>query len=64
MPKWLWWFLEPFTIPQYKLTALDGFRATLFVIICIIIIFAITLLIIITKDKIERWNRIRRSKKK
>lgn len=39
MPKWLWWFLEPFTKPRYKLTAVDGIKATLFVVICFGIIF-------------------------
>lgn len=52
MPKWLWWFLEPFTKPQYKLTALDGLKGTLFVVICILIVFAIYFLILVIRYEI------------
>lgn len=64
MPKWLWWFLEPFTIPQYKLTTVDGLKATLFIFICIGIIFGIALSIITIKDKAERWKNARKINRK
>lgn len=64
MPSWLWWFLEPFTIEQYKLTAFDTFRAMLFIFICIAILFILWLGIYCVYDKVDRFKRIVKNRKK
>ena len=63
MPSWLWWFLEPFTIEQYKLTAFDTFRAMLFIFICIAILFILYLCIYWLYDKLSRLKRISKNRK-
>lgn len=54
MPKWLWWFLEPFTKSRYEITTLDEMKASLFIIICLAIICLIGYL------AYELWYKIRR----
>ena len=44
MLKFLKWCFEPFTIPQYKITMADAFKATIVVlVICGLIIGLLTL---------------------
>jgi hypothetical protein len=57
MPSWLWWFLEPFTIERYKLTAFDTIKAMLFVFICLILVFIVYMLIVYLSEKIKRLKR-------
>lgn len=64
MPSWLWWFLEPFTIEQYKLTAFDTFRAMLFIFICIAILFILWFGIYWIYDNVSRLKRISKNRKK
>lgn len=54
MPKWLWWFLEPFTKTRYEQTSVDEMKASLFIIICLAILCLIGYLIY------ELWYKIHR----
>ena len=63
MPSWLWWFLEPFTIEHYKITAFDTFRAMLFIFICLAILFILYLSICFIYDKLNRLKIISKNRK-
>ena len=60
MPKWIEWFIEPFTIPAYKITLYDGFRALVFMFICFVLFILLVRLILWIGETIEK---IRRKKK-
>lgn len=62
MPSWLWWFLEPFTIERYKITAFDTFRAILFIFICLAILFILYLSICFIYDKLKLISKNRKNK--
>ncbi len=63
MPGWLWWFLEPFTIEQYKITAFDTVRAMLFLLICLVLIFGVYLLVVVLSEKIKQNKKRRKAHK-
>ena len=63
MPNWLWWFIEPFTIEQHKITAFDTFRAMLFIFICLAILFILYLSIFFIYDKLNRIKIISKNRK-
>ena len=70
MKKWLWWFLEPFTKPRYKLTMLDGIKALFVVIICLVIIVLLGYLILVLWEWLDthiskmKSKRLRKKEKK
>ena len=63
MPNWLWWFIEPFTIEQHKITAFDAARAMLFLCICLALIFGIYMLVSYLSEKIKDFKKRRKASK-
>lgn len=54
MLKFLKWCFEPFTIPQYKLTIVDSFKATIVVLVICGLIIGLLILIYFIYLKVRR----------